>query len=195
MARRWTSVTFATLLIATLLSTIFVAPAAAASERVVPKPSECVVEPRTVEEIVALSNPTTEASPVVEGSPVATPAIAEEAVSAEVEQAIRAAALQLVACINAGDQLRLYGLFSDNLLLYNQFDPAELATPKPLAPENWYALVDVVYINRYPDGRVGAVILFDDPTAPSPVEAFFFYFVQEGDQWLLDEFPSTISGG
>jgi len=59
-------------------------------------------------------------------------------------------------------------------------------------PAERVTLLDVVYVREYPDGRVGAVVVIDDPLAPSPAEPYFFVFIREGDRWLFDEWPTTI---
>jgi hypothetical protein len=105
---------------------------------------------------------------------------------------IEATARELVACVNAGDILRVLALYTDRLLTSGSLTAGDIdpeAPPAPLPPEDRVALLGVVYVRQFDDGRVGAVILTDDPRIPSPVEPSFFFFAKAGGRWLIDEYP------
>jgi len=50
-------------------------------------------------------------------------------------------------------------------------------------------LLGVYYVRPFSDGRVGAVLVVDDPAAPSPAEPIFAVFVHDGTRWILDATP------
>ncbi|MDQ3225557.1 MAG: CopD family protein, partial [Chloroflexota bacterium] len=162
-----------------------------------PGPEDCVVEPRTLEEIGALAG-----GPAVDEPPNATESggvAADEAT----RLAVTATARELVACSNAGDILRRLALYSDDRLRYAYPDGSTRAletmakTPLPLTLAERVALLGVEDVRRLEDGRVSARVLVDnpanhshDPNAPvnpSQQEAARLIFVQDDDGWRVDE--------
>ena len=161
---------------------------------VVPDPAECVVEPRTADEIrdlagarAPLGQAPGAASPTARSTtPPSHPA------DPETVAGIVATVRQFVACVNAGDELRGYALYTDEFVRTAVFVDASLDQPAvPEPPERRVTLLDVVYVREYSDDRVGAVVVIDDPLAPSPAEPYFFVFAKVGDRWLFDEWPAT----
>jgi hypothetical protein len=59
------------------------------------------------------------------------------------------------------------------------------ATPEPLPLEQSVALVDVREVTRLEDGRIGVVIVGDEPGVG--VQTLYFIFVEEDGRYLLDE--------
>jgi hypothetical protein len=161
---------------------------------VVPDPAECVVEPRTADEIrdLAASQAAPDARPDA-ASPVARPTTpTSRPANPQTVAGIVATVRQFIACVNAGDELRGYALYTDEFVRTAVFVDASLDQPAvPEPPERRVTLLDVVYVREYPDGRVGAVVVIDDPLAPSPAEPYFFVFAKGGDRWLFDEWPAT----
>jgi mono/diheme cytochrome c family protein len=157
----------------------------------------CTVQPRTLDEIQALS-----AGP----DPVQPPNATEDG-GVPVDDATRneivATARELVACSNAGDILRRLALYSDDRLHFAYPDGPTRAleaiakNPLPLALPERVALISVNNVRKLDDGRVIAEVTVDnpgnhthDPTAvatPSPQETAKLIFVQKDGRWLVDE--------
>jgi plastocyanin len=122
-------------------------------------PAECQVEPRTTEELeqlVGAANEGTEATP---GAAEAGSMEGEDADEATV-QAVTQTYRELVACLNAGEFLRVYALYTDDYLRRtladSGIDPAQFqATPAPEQRETT-ALVGVSEVRQIAGGQVTA---------------------------------------
>jgi uncharacterized cupredoxin-like copper-binding protein len=122
-------------------------------------PAECQVEPRTTEELeqlVGAANEGTEATP---GAVEAGSMEGEDADEATV-QAVTQTYRELVACLNAGEFLRVYALYTDDYLRRtladSGIDPAQFqATPAPEQRETT-ALVGVSEVRQIAGGQVTA---------------------------------------
>jgi hypothetical protein len=158
---------------------------------------ECVVAPRTRQELAALlADPdiaTPDATTAGETLPAGEPVAAETA--AAMEQVVR----MWLACQNAGEPLRAWSLFSDGYLfrlLSRQGGLSgdayrALATPAPVS--NDAAVVEAIGGERLlPDGRFGATVTVSYPSVPMPKQ-FFFYFTQVGGRLLIDGILGEIS--
>src|ERR671921_485191 len=118
-------------------------------------PAECQVEPRTTEELqqlVGAANEGTEATP---GAAQAGSMQGEDADEATV-QAVTQTYRELVACLNAGQFLRVYALYTDDYLRRTLtdrgIDPEQLqATPAPDQQETT-ALVGVSEVRQITGG-------------------------------------------
>lgn len=115
-------------------------------------------------------------------------------VAPSIIEGITATARELAACTNAGDPRRLYALFSDDLIRAGvDLEPTTVeAAPVPRPPDESMAFLGVFYVRQLADGRAGAVVVFDDPRAPSPAEAFYWIFTPVGNRWIFDEFPDPF---
>jgi hypothetical protein len=96
---------------------------------------------------------------------------------------------QLVACLNAGDYLRLYALYTDayviRIVQHGQLTQAQLqATPDPRRPP-MTALVGLRDVRMLPDGRVAAQIETADPRAGRVV--IDAILVRTGDRYQIDQ--------
>src|SRR5215210_4149847 len=122
-------------------------------------PAECQVEPRSIEELqqlVGTANEGTEATP---GAAQAGSMQGEDADEATV-QAVTQTYRELVACLNAGEFLRVYALYTDDYLgrtlTDRGIDPEQLqATPAPDQRETT-ALVGVSDVRQLAGGQVTA---------------------------------------
>jgi plastocyanin len=122
-------------------------------------PAECQVEPRTTEELeqlVGAANEGTEATP---GAAEAGSMEGEDADEATV-QAVTQTYRELVACLNAGEFLRVYALYTDDYLRRtladSGIDPAQFqATPAPEQRETT-TLVGVSEVRQIAGGQVTA---------------------------------------
>jgi hypothetical protein len=168
---------------------------------ITPDPSECTVEPRTVEEVEALvpDQPDYSSNPdIPTREPTATPPLdlrhspADEETAREIEAAYR----EWVACLNAGDALRYAALLSDDLLRTGSFDLTSFETPIP--EEDRLTILDISYLREFDDGRAGGVLVIAPNSFPAAISPQFFIFTKEGDHWLLDGFPmwwaSSVEG-
>ena len=161
----------------------------------VPTPAECTVEPRSEEEFRALFREAA-ATPVA-ASPDASPTPAVpptgDPADAQIVTEINATWRQFIACINAGDQARVFALLSDDKLRGDfVLDIASgaseddliaylMATPAPFPPEQSVPFFPFEDVQLLDDGRVAVV----GPGATGQGEVLVF--VKEGDRWLVDE--------
>ena len=174
-----------------------------AAVRDAPAAKECTVEPRSEDELRALFREAA-ATPVLD-SPAAsrTPAIAPMGAPAEEQTVAEVSATwrQFIACISAGDQARMFALFSDDMMRRQfvvdiAFGVTEdalfaflAATPVPLPPDQSVPIPPFDDVRVLSDGRVAVV-------GPGELgRGDVRIFVKEGDRWLLDEwFDRTANG-
>jgi hypothetical protein len=165
-------------------------------------PAECQVEPRSVDGILALWYPDRDA-----GTPVRTGSAREVRTSVPVPLGEPADAMTLegisvtireeIACVNAGDPLRSFALYSDDLMRSFgvgmespiQDTRATLETPPtPLPVTQRIKLLAVTDVSVMADGRIGAFIVYDDPQLSLPtVRTLVAIFVEERGRWVFDE--------
>ena len=119
--------------------------------------------------------------------PAGTPA------DAETLAAINATWREFIACINAGDQARMFALYSDDMVRRQfvvdiAFGVTEealfeflAATPVPQTGEWAAVFVPLEDARVLSDQRVAVVQTYEE--APDEVRIF----VKEGDRWLVDE--------
>jgi hypothetical protein len=152
----------------------------------------CDVPPRSLEEITTLL--ATPAPPEPERSgvlPMGEPLRPEEQI--QIEQTIHL----FIACSNAGEPLRVYGLYTDRYLqrlLSGERPPLDadrydaLATPMPADEGSGATLVEITGGRRIADTdrRLGALVTIAFPATPQP-KTFFFTFLPEGDHLLIDD--------
>jgi plastocyanin len=122
-------------------------------------PAECQVEPRAIEEIEQLVGTAGEGAGATPGADQAGSMEGEEADEATI-QAVTQTYRELVACLNAGEFLRIYALYTDDYLRRTLndagIDPQQLqATPAPDQRETT-ALVSVSEVRQLAGGRVTA---------------------------------------
>jgi hypothetical protein len=167
--------------------------------------AECTIAPRSEDELRTLFREAA-ATPVLDSSELAaspTPAIAptgdpaDEQTVAEVSATWR----QFIACITAGDQARLFALFSDDLVRRQfvvdiAFGVTEealfeflAATPVPLPPDQSIPIPPFADVRVLSDGRVAVVGPGEQGGGDVRI------FVKEGDRWLLDEWFDLTSSG
>ena len=133
----------------------------------------------------------------------ATPAIAptgdpaDEQTVAEVSATWR----QFIACITAGDQARMFALFSDDMVRRQfvvdiAFGVTEdalfeflAATPVPLPPDQSVPIPPFDDVRVLSDGRVAVVGPGEQGRGDVRI------FVKEGDRWLLDNWFDLTSRG
>jgi hypothetical protein len=161
----------------------------------IPPPELCRATPRTSDELNAvLATPVAihaaDPTPIPEGRPAAPETIA----------GITATLRELVACFNAGDVLRAYGLYTNDYLrrIYSTQDPLTraaydaLTTPYPTDRDERSAILAIEDVRLFDDGSAGAYVTIRYALIPVP-KTFFFTFVRSGDRWLIDGALGEIS--
>lgn len=181
--------------------------AAPAVQPIVPAPNQCRVEPRDIaffQQFVAtpdaMGSPAGVASPAAEGTP-ADMAAFQMPEGEPADRATRAAVLdtvrQAAACINAGNFLALFALYTDDY--FHRTAEAEgplteedfaffAAEPEPLPAGGQVAILGVLDIRVLPDGRVAVLVDYLDPFEGTPFPArILFILVEQDGRWLIDE--------
>lgn len=176
----------------------------------VPDPSECQVEPRSIESLQGIAGTPVLGTPGA-GTPAGEEALEEEAVlpaspAAELltegepaDEAtvagIEATVTEVLACFNAGDFLRAFALYSDELISRDfgtipEEDIAFLeASPVAVAEEQQLTLVSIENVRVLEDGRAVAIVTVDEPDgAVEGPESVLLVFTQQDDRWVIDEF-------
>lgn len=159
----------------------------------IPSAAECTVEPRPEDELRALFREVA-ATPLPESvetsraeAPTGTPA--DEQTVAEINATWR----MFVACLNAGDQRRMFALYSDamvrrQLVIDIGFGVTEdalfdflAATPSPLPAgqgASFEPFTDVLVLS---DGRVAAIGPGEEGRSTVHI------FARQGDHWVIDD--------
>jgi plastocyanin len=186
-----------------LLCGAIVAPAVAAQDAATPAgaagAAECQVERRPIEELKQLVGTPGAAEGTASTNPLAsgTPTNGEPADQATVD-AVTATYGTLVACLNSGDYLRVYALYTDDYLQrtlgHGQLDFAQLEAT-PVAPtQGPTKLVAVRDVRTLPDDRVSAQIETSDPTGGNVV--FDAVLVPVDNRYLINaEEPLVTAAG
>ena len=152
-------------------------------------PGQCQVEPRAVEEIEQLVGGTTEGAGATPEAAEAGAMEGEAADEATVE-AVTATYRELIACLNAGEYLRVYALYTDDYVRRYFAETGQTleqlqATPAP-DQQQVNSLVGVSDVRQIEGDRVAARV----ETATSTVEGTVVIdavLVREGDRFLIDD--------
>jgi plastocyanin len=149
-------------------------------------PAECQVEPRAIEEIEQLVGTAGEGADATPDAAQAGAMEGEEADEATV-QAVTETYRQLVACLNGGEFLRVYALYTDDYLRRtladSGIDSQQLqATPAPEQREAT-ALVGVSDVRQLAGGRVAARV--ETTSSPEGVASVVEAVLEPVDDRLL----------
>lgn len=168
----------------------------------VPDPTECRTAPISADELIALWFPENgagtpvPATPAAEPPPASVPLPLGEPADAATAAGVAATVRELYACQNLGENGRTFPFFTDDAL--RGFDPppdlgpadvpALLAgLPEPVPAAERVRLLAVADVSAMADGRVGAIVVIDDPPVPPEgAQTALWLFVEEGDRWLID---------
>jgi hypothetical protein len=161
----------------------------------VPAAVECTVQPRSTDELRALFREVA-ATPVLD-SPLAspTPVVAPTGAPADEQTVVEINATwrQIIACVNSGDQARMFALYSDDMVRRQfvvdiAFGVTEdalfaylAATPVPIPPDQSAPFIPVADVRVLSDGRVAVIGPGDQGRGDVRI------FVKKGDRWLLDD--------
>lgn len=170
------------------------------TDRDIPALSVCTVEPATAAEVLEVYREVA-ATPVAPTSAPATPALfiqpEGEPASEETKAAIETANRELIACTNVYGFPGLVPLSTDKHIrdILSQDIAAGLteeiaaeflaATPEPPTPEQSVSLVDVRDVTVLDDGRIGSIIVADEPGVG--LVTLYFIYSEEDGRYLLDE--------
>lgn len=164
-----------------------------------PDPAGCVADAMTVDAALAALAPTL-ATPAA-----ATPdAVAETGVPADAEtaDAVKATLLQVFACANAGDPLRVASLYSEPFLrdFFGGVPQADLeafleAPPQPLPAEQRRIIRGMGEVDLLADGRARVVIVLDEPDDPRAEEPDTVILREVDGRWLVDEIHEDAATG
>jgi len=162
-----------------------------------PAPEECLAEPFPLAGFQSLATPGPASTvPTVEGQPTTLPpgSPADAATVAGITATIR----EIMACVNKGEVLRAFSLYTEGFLrpIFGAGPPASpaffttfyntLSTPQATNPNGYVALVEVRDARVLDDGRAAAIVVTDDPANSPTMTTSFLVFVKSGDRWLLD---------
>ncbi len=150
-------------------------------------PDRCAGEPRTLEHlerILARATPTTSIERPATGSVIDPVSEAGQAVIATIET--------LFACLNAGDRLRAYALYTDAYLatILQPGDLPAVATPQPNDPDELTRIV-AIDLHELPNHRVLATVTLDPALIPVH-KIFEFILVSSDGQWKIDAVINEI---
>ena len=172
----------------------FVTPATLAQEATPPvgeviAAEECQVGPREVGSIEQLVGTPAAGGAEASPAPGEIGALEGEPADEATVEAVTATYRELVACLNAGDYLRIYALYTDGYLQRTLAERGEdlsqlVATPSPDQPQNT-ALVGVANVRLLDDGRVAARVETFDPTVDGTIVTDAV-LVQSGERFLID---------
>ena len=154
-----------------------------------PDPAECVVAARTPDDLRGLVPGGDRQGYGTRAAVVVDPALID---------AVTAAIRVYVACLNSGDDYRLYGIMTDDYLRtipsgdgFLVDDDVELdskATPTTIRWGYLYPVPRLLAVTALPDGRVAADIVFSRPEGETRKT---LVWIELGGRWLIDE--DTVS--
>lgn len=148
-------------------------------------PALCLVEPRSIDEYIALQDVTYDATPATYAEPEGGGPPDQAAVDA-----VYRTMLEVSACINAGEFLRLGGLYTDDGF-YEETRGVDQETidffsqpPAPPFPEGeGYLIWALTNFQALDDDRVGVIFWAQDGGAGG---ADYMIFAPVGDRYLID---------
>jgi hypothetical protein len=162
---------------------------------------ECLVEPRSSDEVFTLLGLAEEAAGQAAPAPrTPVPAPPWTRADEETATATEATIREWLACINADDNLRIAALMSDAALtrfFASTLGSAEAiegaranlaGTPVPRAEEDLAQLVSVSDVSVLDDGRIAALAVIREPALrPGGQEALLLILTPVGDRLLIDD--------
>jgi len=160
-----------------------------------PAPALCQAAAPSFAEIgKIMATPQPAALPTASPVPAGTPA-------SEVDiEAITGVVRELIACFNAGEPLRAYGLYTDDYLRHllsvqgvpNAASYGLWATPEPLDPARYVQILGIREVKRLDDGGMRALVTLRYAGIPVP-KTFAFAFVATSDGWRINAFLGEIN--
>ncbi len=168
-----------------------------AIERDTPAPEECLVATREFPLFPAGVGQRVAATPAPVVTPPAEPFTppAGAAADAETIAAVTATVREAIACRNAGELLRAYALFTQDMIVALYGGPATIDPelrrvvaegPRQVPPARRLAIVAIDDVVTLADGRAGAVV--ETETASRTFRDYLiFEWDADSGRWLIDE--------
>jgi hypothetical protein len=150
-------------------------------------PTRCIVEPRTLDDLALIlgwATPSAGAESPATGAPIDPMSESGQGAIATIET--------LFACLNAGDRLRAYALYTDAYLatILQPGDLPAIATPEPNDSDELTRIVDIA-LHALPNDRVLATVTLDPALIPVD-KIFAFILVPVDDRWKIDAVINEI---
>lgn len=160
-----------------------------------PDPADCRVEPRSLDSVIAAVGTPAANMPAAAASPTPFVRPHGEPADAATTAAVTATVQEVFACANAGDFLRIFAFYTDDYLrvflagtpLSEEVLALLTATPMPLPEAELRTIIRIDAVEILPDGRVGAIVVLDEPSDPRTEEPDYIFLERIGDRWLVDE--------
>jgi hypothetical protein len=161
-----------------------------------PDPAACTIEPRTLEEIGALwdGTPVTEWEQARESVTIP---IGSDVSDTATRDAVTATIEGVFACLNASDMDRAFAYMTDEAIVANfgwavqgiALNEDWVTQMEPMPAEMRMTILALGPIMRLPDGRVGALVTFHDPSteAEMKIAALYLVLVLQGPIWQIAE--------
>ncbi len=156
----------------------------------IPGPERCLVAAPSFEAIGRIM-----ATPAaIAVSPTASPDAAATPVSASDGVAVAGVVRELIACFNAGEPLRAYGLYTDAYLRHLlavqgvptqvQYDALSLAEPPPA--DRYVQILAIRNGKALPNGGVRTAVTLRYAGVPVP-KTFVFDLIETSSGWRIDD--------
>lgn len=146
-----------------------------------PGPENCIAEPVSFSKLAELS-----ATPIPTPPPIDLQA--SDALDDEGREVVEKTIIEVFACLNAGEPLRAYALYThDYLVRVAAREQLELlATPAVVLPDERTTIIDIRDVRELTDGRAYAVVILDP--ALIPVQKIYGFVLAGVDgEWLVDD--------
>ena len=160
------------------------------SASALPDPAECIVAPRTADELRALAPGGHRRRYRPRTAVVVDPALIDD---------VTAAIRVYVACLNSGDDYRLYGMLTDDyvrnipsgdgFLVDNDVELDFKATPIAIRWGYLYPMPRLLAVTALDDGRVATDIVFSRPEGETRKT---LVWIALGGRWLVDEERDSV---
>jgi hypothetical protein len=166
---------------------------------VAPDPAECVIEPRSMDDIVRIVGTPLPGAAAPSSAPAASPAPFAtppgEPADTETADEVIATLHQVFACTNGGELLRVYALFTEDFVreffaqtpLTADVIAFLAAPPQPLPEDQQRIIRGFGGVQILADGRAGVMIVLDEPDDPRREEPDYAILEQVNGRWLVDE--------
>src|SRR3954454_21100077 len=161
-----------------------------------PDPTTCTVEPRSIESIIDVVGTPVPGAVQAEATPTAAMDVPEGTKADDAtSEAVTGTIVQLFACTNAGDFMRVYAYFTDGFLqqffagtpLSDDVIAFITATPQPLPEDQLRVIVSIGDVRMLDDGRAAVEVVVEEPGEPRREKDSDVVLVKSGDTWLIDQ--------
>ncbi len=150
-------------------------------------PARCTIPPRTLDDLERI---------LAQATPVAMPQrpVAGDVIDADSDdgKTVTSTLATLFACLNAGDRLRAYALYTDTYLasILQPGDLPAVATPQPADADEQTQII-AIELHALPEGAVLAKVTLDPALIPVH-KIFEFILVPVDGQWRIDRVINEI---